>query len=79
MVWAAMSRFRKPVPAHGILGTMDQHLYAEIQENVMNPTALKNMRRGFIFQRDNGPKHISRKVKQWFEAKRIKVLKWPAQ
>ena len=32
-----------------------------------------------IFQQDNDPKHISRRVKIWFEEQDIKLLDWSAQ
>ena len=33
--------------------------------------------RGMWFMQDNAPIHTANKVKDWFEAKRIKVLDWP--
>lgn len=78
IAWTATSR-RAPGPIHRILVTMDQPLHADILENMMNRCTRKKMGRGFIFQHDNDPKQTSSKVKQWLEAKRIKVLKWPAQ
>lgn len=53
--------------------------YGYITPNVMYPYARKKMGRCFIFQHDNDSKHTSGKGKQRLEAKRIKVLKWPAQ
>ena len=33
----------------------------------------------FVFQQDNDPKHKSNIVSDWFIAKKINVLDWPAQ
>ena len=33
----------------------------------------------WIFQQDNDPKHTSRSAKNWFQAKGVEVLPWPAQ
>uniref|UniRef100_A0A803K587 Tc1-like transposase DDE domain-containing protein n=1 Tax=Xenopus tropicalis TaxID=8364 RepID=A0A803K587_XENTR len=35
------------------------------------------MRRNFIFQNDNDPKHTSKSTKEWLH--QIKVLEWPNQ
>jgi len=32
-----------------------------------------------IFQKDNDPKHTSRRAREWFEEHNINVLDWPAQ
>ncbi|KAK3563998.1 hypothetical protein QTP86_006251 [Hemibagrus guttatus] len=40
--------------------------------------ALK-MKRGWVFQHDNGPKHTTRATKEWLRKKHFKVLEWPSQ
>ncbi|KAJ4946517.1 hypothetical protein JOQ06_024183, partial [Pogonophryne albipinna] len=40
--------------------------------------ALK-MKRGWVFQRDNDPKHTVRATKEWLRKKHFKVLEWPSQ
>ncbi|KAJ4929027.1 hypothetical protein JOQ06_004648, partial [Pogonophryne albipinna] len=40
--------------------------------------ALK-MKRGWVFQRDNDPKHTARATKEWLRKKHFKVLEWPSQ
>ncbi|KAK3517620.1 hypothetical protein QTP70_013401 [Hemibagrus guttatus] len=40
--------------------------------------ALK-MKRGWVFQHDNDPKHTARATKEWLRKKHIKVLEWPSQ
>ncbi|KAJ4948747.1 hypothetical protein JOQ06_020270, partial [Pogonophryne albipinna] len=40
--------------------------------------ALK-MKRGWVFQHDNDPKHSARATKDWLRKKHFKVLEWPSQ
>ncbi|KAJ4946367.1 hypothetical protein JOQ06_024034, partial [Pogonophryne albipinna] len=40
--------------------------------------ALK-MKRGWVFQHDNDPKHTARAMKEWLRKKHFKVLEWPSQ
>ncbi|KAK3567622.1 hypothetical protein QTP86_020280 [Hemibagrus guttatus] len=40
--------------------------------------ALK-MKRGWVFQHDNDPKHTVRATKEWLRKKHFKVLEWPSQ
>ncbi|KAK3534057.1 hypothetical protein QTP86_001193 [Hemibagrus guttatus] len=40
--------------------------------------ALK-MKRGWVFQHDNDPKHTARAMKEWLCKKHFKVLEWPSQ
>ncbi|KAK3534943.1 hypothetical protein QTP70_002025 [Hemibagrus guttatus] len=40
--------------------------------------ALK-MKRGWVFQHDNDPKHTARAMKEWLRKKHFEVLEWPSQ
>jgi hypothetical protein len=37
------------------------------------------MKRGWVFQHDNDPKHTARATKKWLRKKHFKVLEWPSQ
>ena len=78
MVWGSFSYYGVG-PIHLINGIMNQQVYVDILENVMLPYAEWNMPLKWIFQQDNDPKHTSRSAKNWFQAKGVEVLPWPAQ
>ncbi|XDV52100.1 hypothetical protein PO909_020865 [Leuciscus waleckii] len=65
---------------HCIKERMTGAMYCEILGNNLPPSvrALK-MGRGWVFQRDNDPKHTARITKEWLCKKHIKVLAWPSQ
>ena len=37
------------------------------------------MKRGWVFQHDNDPKHTAQATKEWLSKKHFKVLEWPSQ
>lgn len=78
MVWGCFSRDTIG-PLHRIEGIMDQVLYKDIVNKVMLPHAKEKMPRGWIFQQDNDPKHTARSVKDFFQAKKIRLMEWPSQ
>lgn len=78
MVWGCFSRDGVG-PLHRINGIMDRFVYADILGNQMLPHAKDKMKRGWIFQQDNDPKHSSKHVKEFFAKKKIRVLEWPSQ
>jgi len=61
---------------------MSMYAYTEILERHMQPSTAWLLPRGptdFILQRDNGPKHPSRREQRWREANHVSTLAWPAQ
>ncbi|KMQ82292.1 paired box protein and transposase domain containing protein, partial [Lasius niger] len=81
MVWGAFHHGGVGPLVH-IDGIMDQNVYKNILEDHMLPYARKKVSRsvrGWMFQQDNDPKHTYKMVKNWFTAKKIKILDWPSQ
>ncbi len=37
------------------------------------------MGRGWVFQHDKDPKHMTKATKDWLKKKTIKLLEWPSQ
>ncbi|KAJ4922080.1 hypothetical protein JOQ06_026315, partial [Pogonophryne albipinna] len=50
----------------------------EVLNSQDSARALK-MKRGWVFQHDNDPKHTTRATKEWLRKKHFKVLEWPSQ
>lgn len=79
MLWGCFS-WNGVGPLIKISGIMDAKYYVEnILEGVMLPYAEEEMPLRWVFQQDNDPKHTSKKAKNWFRAKKLHVLEWPAQ
>lgn len=77
-LWAAFSWYGVG-PIYWIKGIMDQNEYIHILENVMLPFANEEMPIVWKYQNDNDPKHTSKKVKKFFEDRKMSVLPWPSQ
>ena len=59
---------------------MDSDQYIEILKGGLHKSARKlGLRRGWLFQQDNDPKHTSKKTKAYFRSARIRVLDWPSR
>ncbi len=55
-------------------------MYREIlSENLLTSARALKMKRGWVFQHDNDPKHTARATKEWLRKKHFKVLEWPSQ
>lgn len=78
MVWGCF-HYGGVGPLVPINGIMDRFVYRDILQDNMLPYSRRNLRRGWIFQQDNDPKHTSRLVKEWFHDRKVKVLTWPSQ
>lgn len=78
MVWGCFS-YSGVGPLFHVDSIMDKFVYRDILATQMLPFARKKMPRGWTFQQDNDPKHSSKLVKDWFAAKKVRVLEWPSQ
>ncbi|CAJ0965452.1 unnamed protein product [Ranitomeya imitator] len=59
---------------------MNGAMYREILSANLLPSARAlKMKRGWVFQHDNDPKHTARATKEWLRKKHFKVLEWPSQ
>ncbi|KAJ4942246.1 hypothetical protein JOQ06_012112 [Pogonophryne albipinna] len=59
---------------------MNGAMYREILSDNLLPSARAlKMKRGWVFQHDNDPKHTTRATKEWLRKKHFKVLEWPSQ
>ncbi|KAJ4935671.1 hypothetical protein JOQ06_017201 [Pogonophryne albipinna] len=59
---------------------MNGAMYREILSDNLLPSARAlKMKRGWVFQHDNDPKHTARATKEWLRKKHFKVLEWPSQ
>lgn len=66
-------------PLLKIDGIMDGPMFREILKGHTVPHGKENLRRGWLLQMDNDPKHRSKVVTQWIKENRVKVLEWPSQ
>lgn len=81
MVWGCITS-RGMGQLHKIDGIMCGPDYVKILQKNLPATLRKHKLKktgkdAVIFQQDNDPKHTSRVAKEWFEAKKFKVLPWP--
>ncbi|KAJ4922023.1 hypothetical protein JOQ06_004042 [Pogonophryne albipinna] len=59
---------------------MNGAMYREILSDNLLPSARAlKMKRGWVFQHDNDPKHTARATKEWLRKKHFKVLEWSSQ
>ncbi len=55
------------------------HVSEILSENLLPSARALKMKRGWVFQHDNDPKHTTRATKEWLRKKHFKVLEWPSQ
>ena len=60
-------------------GIMDQYKCVDILDQNLHRSERLLNHEEFIFQHDNDLKHTSRYAKEYFKARNIKLLSWPAQ
>ncbi|KAG2464976.1 TCB1 transposase, partial [Polypterus senegalus] len=63
-----------------IKGKMTAAMYRDIlDENLLQSALDLRLRRRFIFQQDNDPKHTAKISKEWLQDNSMNVLEWPSQ
>ncbi|KAK3505876.1 hypothetical protein QTP70_003718 [Hemibagrus guttatus] len=79
MLWGCFSA-KGPGRLIRVKERMNGAMYREILSKNLLPSARAlKMKRGWVFQHDNDPKHTARATKQWLRKKHFKVLEWPSQ
>uniref|UniRef100_A0A9J8AA81 Transposase n=1 Tax=Cyprinus carpio carpio TaxID=630221 RepID=A0A9J8AA81_CYPCA len=63
-----------------INGTMNSAVYQKIlKENVRPSVRDLKLKRTWVLQQDNDPKHTSKSTSQWLKTNKMKTLEWPSQ
>ncbi|KAK3521400.1 hypothetical protein QTP70_004344 [Hemibagrus guttatus] len=79
MLWGCFSA-KGPGRLIRVKERMNGAMYREILSKNLLPSARAlKMKRGWVFQHDNDPKHTARATKEWLRKKHFKVLEWPSQ
>ncbi|KAJ4931486.1 hypothetical protein JOQ06_025781 [Pogonophryne albipinna] len=79
MLWGCFSA-KGPGRLIRVKERMNGAMYREILSDNLLPSARAlKMKRGWVFQHDNDPKHTARATKEWLRKKHFKVLEWPSQ
>ncbi|KAI3363740.1 hypothetical protein L3Q82_001204 [Scortum barcoo] len=79
MVWGCFAA-SGPGQLTVIDGIMNSGVYQKILKDNVRPSvrALK-LKRSWIMQQDNDPKHTSKSTSEWLKKNKMKVLEWPSQ
>ncbi|KAK3548876.1 hypothetical protein QTP70_021268 [Hemibagrus guttatus] len=79
MLWGCFSA-KGPGRLIRVKERMNGAMYREIlSKNLLSSARALKMKRGWVFQHDNDPKHTARATKEWLCKKHFKVLEWPSQ
>ena len=63
-----------------VKGRMDSTKYQEIlKANVQRSVQTLKLKRGWVSQKDNDPRHTLKSNMKYLQERRIKVLEWPPQ
>ncbi|KAK3514690.1 hypothetical protein QTP70_027774 [Hemibagrus guttatus] len=79
MVWGC-SAASGPGRLAVINGTMNSAVYQNIlKENVRPSVCDLKLKRTWVLQQDNDPKHSSKSTSEWLKKNKMKTLEWPSQ
>ncbi|KAG2466638.1 TCB1 transposase, partial [Polypterus senegalus] len=79
MVWGCFAA-SGPGRLAVIDGTMNSTVYQKIlKENVRPSVRQLKLKRSWVLQQDNDPKHTSKSTSEWLKKNKMKTLEWPSQ
>uniref|UniRef100_A0A8C4SI19 Tc1-like transposase DDE domain-containing protein n=1 Tax=Erpetoichthys calabaricus TaxID=27687 RepID=A0A8C4SI19_ERPCA len=79
MVWGCFAA-SGPGRLAVIDGTMNSTVYQKIlKENVRPSVCQLKLKRSWVLQQDNDPKHTSKSTSEWLKKNKMKTLEWPSQ
>ncbi|KAK3552485.1 hypothetical protein QTP86_012155 [Hemibagrus guttatus] len=79
MVWGCFAA-SGPGRLAVINGTMNSAVYQKIlKENVQTSVCDLKLKRTWVLQQDNDPKHTSKSTSEWLKKNKMKTLEWPSQ
>ncbi|KAK3539696.1 hypothetical protein QTP70_012026 [Hemibagrus guttatus] len=79
MVWGCFAA-SGPGRLAVINGTMNSAVYQKIlKENVRPSVCDLKLKRTWVLQQDNDPKHTSKFTSEWLKKNKMKTLEWPSQ
>ncbi|KAK3569879.1 hypothetical protein QTP86_006755 [Hemibagrus guttatus] len=79
MVWGCFAA-SGPGRLAVINGTMNSAVYQKIlKENVWPSVCDLKLKRTWVLQQDNDPKHTSKSTSEWLKKNKMKTLEWPSQ
>ncbi|KAK3509610.1 hypothetical protein QTP70_006816 [Hemibagrus guttatus] len=79
MVWGCFAA-SGPGRLTVINGTMNSAVYQKIlKENVRPSVCDLKLKRTWVLQQDNDPKHTSKSTSEWLKKNKMKTLEWPSQ
>ncbi|KAK3536316.1 hypothetical protein QTP86_002942 [Hemibagrus guttatus] len=79
MVWGCFAA-SGPGRLAVINGTMNSAVYQKIlKENVRPSVCDLKLKRTWVLQQDNDPKHTGKSTSEWLKKNKMKTLEWPSQ
>ncbi|KAK3553212.1 hypothetical protein QTP86_031817 [Hemibagrus guttatus] len=79
MVWGCFAA-SGPGRLAVINGTVNSAVYQKIlKENVQPSVCDLKLKRTWVLQQDNDPKHTSKSTSEWLKKNKMKTLEWPSQ
>ncbi|KAK3537399.1 hypothetical protein QTP70_008851 [Hemibagrus guttatus] len=75
-----VQRRERPGRLAVINGTMNSAVYQKILKDNVRPSVCDlKLKRTWVLQQDNDPKHTSKSTSEWLKKNKMKTLEWPSQ